>query len=81
MKTTEKLRTEKTTRPASRWRNRYLAFCGFVSSDEGRVISPGEFWATNCWPSRDVAETCGEEWERQWSDWGKYLGAFPLEGS
>jgi len=72
----------KATRPASKWRNRYFAFRDFAHSDTGTFRSGGkEYSAERDWPSRDTAETRGQENEKNYPSFIKYLGAFPVEGA
>ena len=80
MKTTEKQRTEKTTRPPSRWRNRWLVLKGYTSFT-GHEYSPGEQWGYLEWPSRDTAETYGQQCEAGWPHLLKHLGAFPVDAA
>lgn len=80
MDTTEKQRTEKATRPASRWRNKWLALRTFTAIETGKVRHRGaEHWGMFVWPSRDTAETYGQKCESA-NTHLKYLGAFPVEG-
>lgn len=79
MKTIEKPRTEKATRPASRWRNRYRVFERYVSYT-GHCFYPGEQWGLKEWPSRDTAETYGK-WVETEGVPAEYLGAFPVEAA
>ena len=81
MNITEKPRTEKATRPASRWRNRYLALRNHFD-EKGRGFRAGqECWGSLVFPCRDTAETHGREWEAEYPKLAKYLGAFPVEGT
>jgi len=80
MDTTEKPRTEKATRPASRWRNRYLALC--YLGDEKEFYRPGQkFWGPRDWPTRDTAETYAQSYMFETPGAVEYLGAFPVEGA
>lgn len=80
MKTIEKQRTQKATRPASKWRNHWLAICIFKSN--GKMRNPGErFLGKRDWPSRDTAETYAQKREAELPEKVKYLGAFPAEGT
>ncbi len=82
MNTIEKPRTEKATRPASRWRNRYLALRTFREPHHPVIRVGGkEFVGIFQWPSRDTAETYGQSWEKENPTFGKYLGAFPVESA
>jgi len=82
MDTTERRQTEKATRPASRWRNRYEALCDFTHSNSTISRQRGEeMWGTVEWPSKDVAETYGRDWEAKYFSFVKHTGAFPVEGA
>ena len=80
MTTIGKLETKKATRPASRWRNRWLVHEHFIGQS-GRHYYPGEQWGIREWPSRDIAETEGRRIEAEGPDVAKYLGAFPVDAS
>lgn len=71
--------TLKATRPASRWRNKYLAL-RTQKNTRGKTLRPGEKdWGDREWPSRDIAETHGLTSEANYPDYYKYLGAFPVD--
>lgn len=76
----EKQATQKATRPASRWRNRYFAFRAFRHSDTGTCRRAyEEYFAEHTWPTRDTAETYGQQNEADHPHTIKYLGAFPVD--
>lgn len=74
-----KLDTLKATRPASRWRNKYLTLRRHREPN-GEVFLPGqESVSPRLWPCRDSAETYGKTWEAEFGYYAKYLGAFPVD--
>ena len=82
MTTTSKPRTEKATRPASRWRNRWVARRDFTHRDAPIFRHAGEtFWGQIEWPSRDVAETDARDEKAHHPYWVEYLGAFPVDAA
>ncbi len=78
MDTIEKQKTEKATRPASRWRNKFLILRNFIACDGEKFRRDQIVWG-RLWPSRDVAETSGQTYEANWPHNAKYLGAFPVD--
>ena len=72
--------TTRATRPASRWRNRYLNLRDHFCDWNNKLCRAGEKdWGSGIWPSRDVAETKGRVSEMQSPGLFKYLGAFPVD--
>lgn len=82
MKTIEKTQTKKAIKPASRWRNRYLALRDLGDGVSNRVNHRRgeEFWPELTCPSRDVADTVAQQYMAESPGCVEHLGAFPIEG-
>ena len=73
--------TQKATRPASRWRNRWFPLRNYTTQSGLVCRRHQEYWGVVEWPCRDTAETGAHQWINEWPNYAEHLGAFPVEGS
>ena len=78
MDTKERPIEEKISKPAGRWRNRWLAHRAGFGARTGVPFAPGEvYWSQFFWPSKEIAEQKAIEDQKMFPGVCSYLGAFP----